>query len=78
MINCTITSPKKTVIYKNVHSVTLPALSGQIQILKGHAESFILLKEGVILLKYLNKESETIQNTNGECHVKDDIVKIIL
>ena len=78
MINCTITSPKKTIVYKNVLDITLPALSGQMQILPGHAESFILLREGNISLRQLNKKSEIIQNINGECYIKNDVVTIIL
>ncbi|HEC32695.1 MAG TPA: hypothetical protein ENI63_00355 [Candidatus Kaiserbacteria bacterium] len=78
MISCTITSPKKTIVYKDVRSVTLPAFYGQMQILPGHAESFILLKEGSISLQQSGKEDEAIQNINGECYVKDDVVTVIL
>lgn len=78
MIDCTITSPQKTTVYKGVKSIILPAFSGQMQILPGHAESFILLRKGNIFLRQLNKEEEVIQNTNGECHVLNDVVTIIL
>jgi F0F1-type ATP synthase epsilon subunit len=78
MINCVITSPKKTTVYKNVRSIMLPAFSGQMQILSGHAESFILLQKGDISLRQLNKQSEIIQIMNGECYIKNDVVTIIL
>jgi len=78
MINCTITSPKKTTVYKKVQSIMLPTFSGQIQILPGHAESFILLREGNISLRQLKKENKIIQNINGECHIKNNVVTIIL
>jgi len=78
MINCTITSLKKTIVYKNVQSVTLPAVSGQMQVLSGHTESFILLKNGNISLRQLNKEDEIIENANGECYIKNNEVVIIL
>jgi len=78
MINCTITSPIKTERYQNLLSIVLPAFSGQMQILPGHAESFILLQKGNICLQQLNKESEIIQNINGECYIKNDVVTIIL
>ncbi|HDL74974.1 MAG TPA: hypothetical protein ENH06_01140 [bacterium] len=78
MINCIITSFKKTIVYKNVQNIILPAFSGQMQILPGHAESFILLRKGNIFLRQLNKEDEIIQNINGECHIKNDVVTIIL
>jgi len=78
MISCIITSPKKTIVYKNVQSIILPALSGQMQILSGHAESFILLQAGNISLRQANKESEIIQNIRGECYIKNDVVTVIL
>jgi len=78
MINCIITSPQKTAVYKNLRSVTLPAFFGQMQILPGHAESFVLLKKGNISLRQLNKKKEIIQNINGECHIRNDVVTIIL
>lgn len=78
MINCTITSPEKTTTYKNIQSIVLPAFSGQIQILPDHAESFVLLQQGNISLHQLNKGSEVIQIMNGECHIKDNVVMIIL
>jgi len=78
MINCTIISPQKTIIYKNMQSITLPALSGQMQILPGHAESFILLQKGNISLRQSNKKNKIIQNINGECYIKNDVVTVIL
>ncbi len=78
MINCKITSPKETTIYKNVQNITLPAFSGQMQILSGHAESFILLQKGNIVLQQTDNEKETIQNMGGECYIKDNTVTIIL
>lgn len=78
MINCTITSPKQTIIYKNVQSITLPAFSGQMQILPGHAESFILLQKGELVLSQLNGQSKIIQTINSECYIKNDIVTVIL
>jgi len=78
MISCIITSPQKTTTYKNVQSIILPAFFGQMQILPGHVESFILLQKGEIVLQQLNKEREVIQNINGECHIKNNIATIIL
>lgn len=78
MINCIITSPKKTTVYKNARSITLPAFSGQMQILPGYAESFILLQKGNISLRKLNRQNKIIQIMNGECYIKDDIAMVIL
>lgn len=78
MINCVITSPKETRVYKNLLSVSLPAFFGQIQILSSHAESFITLKEGDIIAQKSQKKQDDIHISGGECHIKDDVVNIIL
>lgn len=78
MINCTITSLKKTKLYKNVQSITLPASSGQMQILPDHAESFILLKQGNLTLQSPSKQEEIIQIQSGSCYIKDNAVTVIL
>jgi len=56
----------------------LPAFSGQMQILPGHAESFLSLNEGNIVFQESRERKETIQIMNGECYIKDDAVVIIL
>lgn len=78
MINCTITSPTKTISYNKLQSITLPASLGQMQILPGHAESFILLQKGNIVLERPDKSSEVIQIVAGECYVKNDAMVVIL
>ena len=78
MINCTITSTKETKVYQNVQSIILPAYSGQLQLLPGHTEAFILLQTGKIILKRVHKQDELVQITKGECYAKNDLVSIIL
>ncbi len=85
MITCSITSPDKTTLYEKVVSVTLPAFLGQMQILPEHAEAFVLLKEGDVIVRQLDKSKEkeggkenVTHVTGGECYVKDDKVTIIL
>ncbi len=78
MIYCIITSPEKTTVYKNIKSITLPAFRGITQILPNHAEAFMILKKGNIILKQLNKKDNNVQIASGECYVKDNVVKIIL
>jgi len=78
ILTCKITTPEETSVIENVESIRLPAFSGQMQILPGHAESFILLKKGPVSVKKGNGEVETIEADEGQCHVKDDEVVIIL
>ena len=78
MIHCLITSSQKTESYKNLQGITLPAFSGQMQVLPGHAESFILLKTGNVILKLSSGQKTVIPIKGGECYIKDDNSVIIL
>ncbi len=78
MIDCTISSPQKTIIYQKAESVTLPAFFGQIQVLPGHVESFIFLKQGEVVFKQKNKQDAVVQISEGQCYIKDDSMSIVL
>ncbi|NOY35323.1 MAG: hypothetical protein GXP44_00065 [bacterium] len=79
MITLIITSPTETAVYENALSVSLPAFFGRMQILPGHAESFISLKKGDIVVKQSNSsEDKIIQIAGGECHIKGDRAAVIL
>jgi len=78
MIKCTITSPQKTIIYKDVQSIMLPGFSGKMQILPGHAESFVLLQKGDVSLRQLSRPNKIIQIMNGECYIKNNAMTVIL
>ena len=78
MIECVITSPKKTAVYKNLESVALPAFYGRMQILPGHAESFVVLREGFILLRQPGGKTDSVEISGGECHIKDNRALVIL
>jgi F0F1-type ATP synthase epsilon subunit len=69
--------PEQAITYKGVSAVSLPAYSGRMQILPGHAETFLLLLEGDISLRQLNKEDRIVRIKDGECHVKDNVVTIV-
>lgn len=78
MINCVITSSVKKDIYKNIKSIKIPAFLGEMEILPSHAESFVALKKGNIVLRQLDNKEINIQIDNGICYINDNIVKIIL
>ena len=78
MLKCFIVSSKQTTIYKNIKSITLPAFCGQMQVLDGHAESFVLFRGGDVIINKSSKEKYNIQVPGGECYIKDGIVDIIL
>ena len=75
-MRCIIVSSENKQEFEKVQSITLPAFLGELQILPDHAESFIALHQGKIIL-----ESEKVSNIpieNGICHIKDNIATIIL
>jgi len=79
MITCVITSPAETTVYEKALSVSLPAFFGRMQVLPGHAEAFVLLKKGEVVVRQANgPESKIIQIAGGECHIKGDRMAIIL
>ena len=78
LINCKIYSTQKTQIYNNLKSVRLPAYRGQIQILPEHAESFILLSKGKIILEKTEKNKLSFDIKSGFCYFKNNSLTIIL
>ena len=77
MLTCTITSTKETQEYKNLQSVTVPDLSGVIQILSGHAEIFNLLSPGKVILDYGDKKEEK-NISNAECYINNNKVTTVV
>ena len=77
MISAKIISLKKTETYKNLQAVTLPAYSGQAQILPGHAEAFFAIQAGTISLKQKNGEEKTTDTGQGFAHILDDNLIIL-
>ena len=78
MLGCVVTSADETVHYDQVRSVTVPSVSGQAQILSGHAETFMVLKKGDVRLEKSNQSREVISIVQGECYVRNDKVVIVL
>jgi F0F1-type ATP synthase epsilon subunit len=78
MLKCTILSPTETQTYTDIRSVTLPAVSGQMQVLTGHAESFVALKKGIIRIQRENEKGKALDITSGECYVRANQILIFL
>lgn len=75
-MRCLIITPKYREEYRNIQSVILPAFFGELQILPDHAESFVLLKQGKIILE--GKKNKEIFIEKGVCHMRDNTVSIVL
>jgi len=78
MIKCTITSVKNTTVYSDIKNIILPAFSGYMEILSGHAEAFVMLKKGEIILRSLNQADQNIKIDGGEFYFKDNVATIVL
>jgi F0F1-type ATP synthase epsilon subunit len=78
MLRCIITSPEETKHYDLVQKVTLPAFFGKAQILPGHAEAFLLLKEGDVVIQSIEEQKKSIQINGGECYIDGSSVVVIL
>lgn len=76
-IECTLTSPEKTETYAGLRSITIPALSGFMEILPGHAEAFVLLRGGTAALRHADDRIEAVSLSGGQCHVRNNKVLII-
>lgn len=73
-----ITSPKNTIQFDSVQSVTLQAPSGSMQVLPSHADCFTRLIEGDMEFNIQDKEKKIIPISSGICGIVKDTVTIIL
>ena len=78
MLDCKVLSEKGVNSYQQLKSLTLPAISGEMQLLPGQSEIFVILKEGKIRLDRADGKSEKIDIIGGECHVVNNKAIVIL
>jgi len=77
-MDCKIITPQRIFVYNKLKSVLLPAESGQVQILPFHAEIFILLKAGEIVLGYSENKKKRVAIKSGLAYFRDNFLTIIL
>lgn len=78
MLTCSLISPKETVTYDNLAAISLPSLSGRIQLRPGHAEAYIALVPGEITFHNADNTASTLDIPAAECHISHDKVAILL
>ena len=71
-MQCVIISPKDKEKYDSVDGVTLPAAGGEMEVRPGHAEMFVRLREGAVVVEGAKERSVPV--TNGVCFIRDDNV----
>lgn len=77
-MQCVIISRTSKKVLKNTRSALLPIKTGAMQVLQGHAESFILLSKGEICIEATSHRTKLISITRGFCHVTADTITIVL
>jgi F0F1-type ATP synthase epsilon subunit len=76
-MQCVISSAENKQEFKDITSITLPAYSGELQVLPGHAESFIILQRGQVFLDN-GEKLKAVSISGGVCCIKSDSVSIML
>ena len=75
-MQCKLFSQEECEVFSDVVSITLPSKSGELQILSGYAESFLLLRDGTLSIEIKGKQKKNKEIGEGMCWVKDDEVSI--
>lgn len=78
MITCKILSTEDSQKSDNLVKVELPSVNGTMQVFKDHAESFIKLQPGFIVLEQKNGKIIKKEISQAECHIKDNVVTVII
>jgi len=74
-MRCRIIFQHKKEEFPKVTSVVLPAFAGEMEVLPGHAEAFIKLRAGTVVLR--NRTENSIDISSGVCYINNDEVLII-
>lgn len=74
---CVLSATHETREYTGVTSITLPALTGEIELLPGVAESFILLGPGRVVWRRGNQAPSEQVISEGMCHARENRAVII-
>jgi F0F1-type ATP synthase epsilon subunit len=77
-MKCKIFSLREIKTFHGVTSITLPASRGQMQVLPGHAESFIELQGGNVFLKSGKEQKQTLPVPGGICFISNNEIVITL
>jgi F0F1-type ATP synthase epsilon subunit len=78
MIDCIVTTLAETKVYKKLRSVQVPAVTGALEVLPGHAEAFAFIAPGNLILEDEKGHIEKIRVGKGECHIYNNTVTIIM
>lgn len=76
-MDCTILSLDTSREFSSVASVTVPGLTGEMEVLPHHAELFATLTNGSVCVRMITGASQTIEIPESIIHVDGDHVMIL-
>lgn len=77
MIQCVINTPISEETSKEGDMIILPAVDGEIGVLKGHMNLIVELKEGIIKIYKNKKIIDEINIQNSIAYIKNDGIEIL-
>jgi len=77
-LRCTVADGGRTLFTGETTDVVLPGAAGVVEVLPGHAECFVALGKGEIVIAVGEDEEEVHQANGGVAHVRDDRVVVLL
>lgn len=77
-MNLVVLTPDKEVFQGSVTSVKVPGVTGQFEILKGHAPVVSALKEGMVRITEENGQDQTFTIEKGFIEVLKDEISLLV
>ncbi len=78
LIDCTVIAPDALRFQGPVRCLTVSDSRGRLQLWPLHAETFVALRPGDIVLRRPDGTDFAIPAAGGVLHLKDDVAKIVL
>lgn len=77
-MNLVVLTPSRQIFQGEITSVKVPGISGQFEILKGHAPIVSALGEGIITVKETNGSAQTYEISKGFVEVLGKEVALLV
>ncbi len=77
-LQCMIIAPDSTIFSGPVRELTVSDRSGSLQILPRHAEMFMAVAPGEIVLRRPDGSPLSLSVSGGVLHFKDDVATVVL
>ena len=75
--SCIIRSTDAAIFSGRAKSVTLPTVSGEVQVLSAHADAFIALIAGTVVVEAEDGSKQSFALRGGVFRMKDDVATLV-